>query len=747
MVETVNCKMHPDKSTSVSRGCFAYKGKLKRAKDEEYIISKKEQPMKNRLKLYKQLWQDINTRIEVFRSDLNANIFEDLILFTKSCHRDRDVLKKVTVSEIPTAVLITGVNTPDHEVMFTNFSSMLKSSVTPLVARIFNRDSARITSLIHSIVLQLTNFSGFGDDDKDKEDSICISDDNYEKFTPIKKKKAVAMTTLVKWYEKKYLSRAPDGMSPRKKSRLTSTVGSKSPKCTNPEGAGIERNESMKKPLIVIMLEEAECMNPNVLQDFITLCSSYLFALPIVLVLGIATTITAVHQLLPMSVSSLLCMEKFHAPPASQYLSQLLDKITMNANIPFRLGPKVFNFLLDMFLYHDFSIMNFIMGYQYCMMEHYLSNPLSILCSSLEDVDVILSKLTHTQLEDLRRHSVFMRFVEGAPDSEQVQLLTDDEGTKFKLAEELKKMHSFHITMFPSMCFLHCLGQTLPKHPLGKQIRELYSVILSGDVWESEGYKQTFSLLRMMCSDDLHELLGSCLLTIADYKNVEILRRLLEDVEKYRYRLTHLEEEIEDEEDSGQKENTVKILPLRAKLHELKEKLQSISSNRKKSPYEKLRDELLTRLDTYFRQLLVCPMSFPFSAVLYFNDLSAIRDQIKAVPRCSIQRALTQPGKYMMCPCCQCDEESILPTMPDICIVYKLHLECGTLVNLYDWLQAFLVIVTSQREGQSTKMPLKTRNPSIELRARFIRAVSELQFLGFIKATQRKTDHVTRLTW
>ena len=31
--------------------------------------------------------------------------------------------------------------------------------------------------------------------------------------------------------------------------------------------------------------------------------------------------------------------------------------------------------------------------------------------------------------------------------------------------------------------------------------------------------------------------------------------------------------------------------------------------------------------------------------------------------------------------------DNILPTLPDICIVYKLHLECGRLINLYDWLQ------------------------------------------------------------
>lgn len=31
--------------------------------------------------------------------------------------------------------------------------------------------------------------------------------------------------------------------------------------------------------------------------------------------------------------------------------------------------------------------------------------------------------------------------------------------------------------------------------------------------------------------------------------------------------------------------------------------------------------------------------------------------------------------------------------------------------------------------------------------ARFIQAVSEMEFLGFVKSTKQKTDHVARLTW
>lgn len=35
----------------------------------------------------------------------------------------------------------------------------------------------------------------------------------------------------------------------------------------------------------------------------------------------------------------------------------------------------------------------------------------------------------------------------------------------------------------------------------------------------------------------------------------------------------------------------------------------------------------------------------------------------------------------------KCDAESLSGAAPDICIAYKLHLECGRLINLVDWLE------------------------------------------------------------
>lgn len=33
------------------------------------------------------------------------------------------------------------------------------------------------------------------------------------------------------------------------------------------------------------------------------------------------------------------------------------------------------------------------------------------------------------------------------------------------------------------------------------------------------------------------------------------------------------------------------------------------------------------------------------------------------------------------------EDGTVSNSAPDICIAYKLHLECGRLINLYDWLE------------------------------------------------------------
>ena len=98
--------------------------------------------------------------------------------------------------------------------------------------------------------------------------------------------------------------------------------------------------------------------------------------------------------------------------------------------------------------------------------------------------------------------------------------------------------------------------------------------------------------------------------------------------------------------------------------------------------------------------------------------------------------------------------------MPDLCIAYKLHAECGRLINLYDWMVSFncvhkkvqfnfSLIATHALQVNILKQDNEDDNEEIEpiIQARFIRAVAQLQLLGFIQSSKRKTDHVARLTW
>ncbi len=118
--------------------------------------------------------------------------------------------------------------------------------------------------------------------------------------------------------------------------------------------------------------------------------------------------------------------------------------------------------------------------------------------------------------------------------------------------------------------------------------------------------------------------------------------------------------------------------------------MESVKKTRKPTRYESLVDELLEYLDSVFRKYLVCPQTLTLHEVFYYNSVSDVRRHINASPRAAIQTALNNPYHYLQGEHTPADTEGILATMPDVCIAYKLHMECGRLINLYDWLQVII---------------------------------------------------------
>lgn len=110
--------------------------------------------------------------------------------------------------------------------------------------------------------------------------------------------------------------------------------------------------------------------------------------------------------------------------------------------------------------------------------------------------------------------------------------------------------------------------------------------------------------------------------------------------------------------------------------------------------------------------------------------------------------------------------------LSDTSILFKGYLEAGRTINAFDWYQSFAAVLETQRQkwleiGDQRQVDdtpsdgavRQSNNGDVvgedgeevgdekwgmEVQARFIRGVQELDFMGFLKHTGRKPDHVTR---
>uniref|UniRef100_A0A8C5JJ28 Origin recognition complex subunit 3 n=1 Tax=Junco hyemalis TaxID=40217 RepID=A0A8C5JJ28_JUNHY len=481
-------------------------------------------------------------------------------------------------------------------------------------------------------------------------------------------------------------------------------------KKTNSETPSKKRNSSSRhwqSPPVVVIFKDMESFTTKVLQDFIVISSQHIHELPLVLIFGIATSPMIIHRLLPHSVSSLLCIELFQSLSCKEHLSTIIDKL--------------------------------------CIVEHFYSQPLSVLCCHLADIKKRVYSLSHDQCENIRRLPSFRRYVEKQESGKQIELLTNDSFLKEETEKLLGDLHVYHENYVRILRCLHVFTSSLPKYPLGKQIRELHCACLENRVWETEEYESSLQLARMLNKTDLVTMLQQCVEILMSSSEKEF-DRAVEKLKEFLTQFQNLEAEASQEQDvsvSPQKELQKKtdLYHLQKTLLELKESRRS----KKLTKFEMLRFEVVDYIDSLVRRYLAPADERALHEIAYFNGAAVLRGHLNAAPRTALHTALNSPHWYLKNQALRCDGGGISNKAPDICIVYKLHLECGRLINLVDWLEAFSTVVMAAEEPNADAASSDQVDDVIH--ARFIRAVSELELLGFIKPSKQKTDHVARLTW
>uniref|UniRef100_A0A3Q3WLZ9 Origin recognition complex subunit 3 n=1 Tax=Mola mola TaxID=94237 RepID=A0A3Q3WLZ9_MOLML len=652
-----------------------------------------------RFKLCQALWDKIKADTEVLQDELYRKILDSLLDFTRKCsstRRHSDWASQMRASEIPTAALVLGVNVPDHDMTFQSLSELLQQSVTPFVASVQAKECAALKHLMKRVLERIMG-TVVDVDDEDEEDVEQTS-------AQLHKSVHCSLSTLCDWY------------SSKTKKSSTGTPGKRrsSPVKDDPQ-----------HPPVVIIFKDLEAFSPKVLQDFILICSRYIGRLPLMFIFGIATSPSTIQHMLPHSVSSLLCIELFQSLSCTQHLATVIDKLILTHQFPFKLNSKVMQVLISIFLFHDFSVRNFIKGIQ-VQSGSYMS-PRSVCCAVRR-----------------RRLCICHPSREKQEAQDQVNLLTNDAHLKVLCQKLVKHLCKYHKNYNPVLRCLHTLSSNLPRYPLGKQLRELHFICLEKNVWESEEYHTAMKLLKVQSKDELIASLQRCVDILQLVKSKKMKKALVQ-LKELLAKFMQLDAPPSTEDCVTSR---VRNLQKKTDLFQLQKTLLEMNESRrakKLSPFESLRNETLEFIDGLVKTHLSPPESHPLYEVCYYSSSTTVRRHLNATPRTSIQAALSCPYYYLQNESLKTEDGTVSNAAPDICIAYKLHLECGRLINLYDWLEAYATVVSAAEANN----PDSTDFGKVEevKHARFIQAVSELEFLGFIKSTKQKTDHVARLTW
>ncbi|GAB5571711.1 origin recognition complex subunit 3 isoform X2 [Prionailurus iriomotensis] len=652
-------------TSSVSKGCFVFKPNFKKRKIsvpvEDYFNKGKNESEDSKLRFetYQLIWQQMKSETEQLQEELNKNLFSSLIEFLQQSYsgfhkNSRDWGCQIKLREIPTAALILGVNVTDHDLTFRSLTEALQNNVTPYVVSLQAKDCPDMKHFLQKLVSKLMNCCV---DEESKEESIQVT----------QKKTFCSMDSLSSWYMS--VTQKTDPKLPRKKRTSSS---------------------QWQSPPVVLILKDLESFTTKVLQDFIIISSQHLHEFPLILIFGIATSPIIIHRLLPHAVSSLLCIELFQSLSCKEHLTTVLDKLLLTTQFPFKLSEKVLQILTNIFLYHDFSIQNFIKGlqassflqnelfwrisstlgylvfssigseihYQFTqlsLLEHFYSQPLSVLCCNLSEAKRRINFLSENQCENIRRLPSFRRHVEKQTSEKQVALLTNERFLK---------------------------------------IRELYCTCLEKNIWDSEEYASALQLLRMLAKDELMTILQKCFKVFKSSSEKQ-LGSTAKRIEEFLAQFQSLDD----------------LYHLQKSLLEMKELRRT---SKKQTRFEALREKVVNFIDSLVREYLLPPETQPLHEVMYFSAAHTLRAHLNAAPRIALHTALNNPYYYLKNEALKSEEGCIPNVAPDICIAYKLHLECSRLINLVDWSEAFATVVTAAEKMDANSITSEERNEIIQ---------------------------------
>ncbi|KAJ3848654.1 origin recognition complex subunit 3 N-terminus-domain-containing protein, partial [Lentinula lateritia] len=530
---------------------------------------------------------------------------------------------------------------------------------------------------------------------------------------------------------------------------------------------------------LILLLHDFEQFDPGVLQDVLYICSQHVPSLPLVVLISLSSSQSPLspqsylHVTYPRSTLKLMRIQSVIVPGGPRVLEEVIIKTfvnlsSVNDELDIVPGPAVLEFLVEYATRFNPSVHALLNILQLAHLKHFLTNPLTALVCLVPHLP---SGINESSLEPTLQEP-------GSTDFKEllVQRLTSDrdDADNSNLASSLPALTRA----------LHVAWSQFRTRT--RSIRLAY-LLLQGlhDFLSEKGYKglgthwgSTTNYINLL---QLHAQTHSK----QSAKDITYARTLLrklrpEELRAYLNTLIPNFQEIEAEEVYRAYE-TVETGTRERNMNEVAvEKLKLLNENLAEWMYE------------YLGTLTTPIESGPLWDVCYTGSAAFPSETLNPSIRASVIAGLLRPKDFNGDNFTDDSEDDSDPlhTLPDTSILFHRYLESGKMINVYDWFESFHTVIGIQRRETNAKEAEKKRkgkavngivSPAkkgkqkardsdldgdekmndhgeelpdsssdseerhqLLVQARFIRALHELDFLGLIKHTRRKPDHVLR---
>ena len=483
---------------------------------------------------------------------------------------------------------------------------------------------------------------------------------------------------------------------------------------------------------VVVAFPDTEALGSHLLSELIELMSSWLDRIPFVCLFNVATSVEFLQQRLSRSAVRCLNGRLFDAAPSSAEAQLVFESITQ-PDTSLWIGPALLATALERQSDYIQSTDELIDVVEYAYMSCYYANALSIFLQP----DVKLNTIPADHFEAIRTLDSFRKMVQSTLAEENTQQVHKLLESNAELISEVKRQvvagKESLTKLTITLDVLRSIQEHLPNTPTAPK-SSLYIQAMSSKLRDSAMIRTLLLSVRKSQSDMASALMESvCAQPIPEDVRTEIVS-LKDQLANLVAGSTSKGQPLRSEDDIGS--STVRTTVVAQKVHLSKQKSQL---SKQDAAYTDILRNFSDQLEAYFNDTLVNPHDLPFNEVFVYDLKSPHREVFTPRPRHAVERALSSPHDYLDCDCCapdrvEGDEATLSSTQPATAVLYQLYLESGSLINVSDLWQAFQAVMSGGKEEG-------------DLMSLFQRGLAELRYLGLVKSTRKRADHVAKVAW